>query len=50
MMTMLHTITDQRDSLRTADAVLMERRGNAMIITNNRPEARNAVTSAVSTA
>jgi crotonobetainyl-CoA hydratase len=34
----------------TAPAALTERRGNVLIITLNRPEARNAVNSAVSTA
>jgi crotonobetainyl-CoA hydratase len=34
----------------TAPAALTERRGNVMIITINRPEARNAVNAAVSTA
>ena len=34
----------------TAPAALTERRGNVLIITINRPEARNAVNSAVSTA
>ena len=34
----------------TAPAALAERRGNVLIITINRPEARNAVNSAVSTA
>ncbi len=34
----------------TTPAVLSERRGNVLIITINRPEARNAVNSAVSTA
>jgi crotonobetainyl-CoA hydratase len=33
----------------TAPAVLVERRGNVMVITINRPEARNAVNGAVST-
>ena len=36
--------------MRTAPAALIERRGNVVIITINRPEARNAVNSAVSTA
>ncbi|OBB75706.1 crotonase/enoyl-CoA hydratase family protein [Mycobacterium sp. 852014-52144_SCH5372336] len=34
----------------TAPAALTERRGNVMLITINRPEARNAINSAVSTA
>jgi crotonobetainyl-CoA hydratase len=34
----------------TAPAALTERRGNVLLITINRPEARNAVNSAVSTA
>ncbi|MDT5014905.1 MAG: crotonobetainyl-CoA hydratase, partial [Mycobacterium sp.] len=34
----------------TAPAALTERRGNVLIITLNRPEARNAVNSAVSIA
>jgi crotonobetainyl-CoA hydratase len=34
----------------TAPAALIERRGNVMVITLNRPEARNAVNSALSTA
>jgi crotonobetainyl-CoA hydratase len=34
----------------TAPAALTERRGNVLIITLNRPEARNAVNCAVSTA
>ena len=33
-----------------APAALIERRGNVLIITINRPEARNAVNAAVSTA
>ena len=34
----------------TAPAALTERRGNVLLITINRPEARNAVNAAVSTA
>ena len=34
----------------TAPAALTERRGNVLVITINRPEARNAVNGAVSTA
>ena len=33
----------------TEPAALVERRGNVMVITINRPEARNAVNGAVST-
>lgn len=38
------------DSTQDVPAALVERRGNVMIITLNRPEARNAVNAAVSTA